>query len=203
MAKKDAGKTQQTEMAEPNQVSDQPVENSAAEINSIDSDRAAREAEVLQQEIEALRQQLADQQAKAEEYLDGWQRARAEFANYKKRVEREQSQAYQMAAGSILKRYLEVLDDLERALKNRPKEGEGQAWANGIELIYNKLLAFLENEGVKQFQAEGQSFDPNYHEAVTSEDSDQHSSGQIIEVLQQGYLLGERVLRPAMVRVAR
>ncbi len=203
MAKKDAGKTQKTETTEPSQASDQPVEGSAAEMNSIDSDRAAREAEVLQQEIEALRQQLADQQAKAEEYLDGWQRARAEFANYKKRVEREQSQAYQMAAGSILKRYLEVLDDLERALKNRPKEGEGQAWASGIELIYNKLLAFLENEGVKQFQAEGQSFDPNYHEAVTSEDSDQHSSGQIIEVLQQGYLLGERVLRPAMVRVAR
>jgi molecular chaperone GrpE len=157
----------------------------------------------LQQEAEALRQQLAEQQAKAEEYLDGWQRARAEFANYKKRVEREQSQAYQMAAGSILKRYLEVIDDLERALKNRPKEGEGQAWANGIELIYNKLLTILENEGVKQFTSDGQSFDPNYHEAVTSEDSDQHSSGQIIEVLQQGYLLGDRVLRPAMVRVAR
>ncbi len=203
MAKKDAGKTQKAETAEPSQAYDQPVESSAAELNSIDSDRAAQEAEVLQQEVEALRQQLAGQQAKAEEYLDGWQRARAEFANYKKRVEREQSQAYQMAAGSILKRYLEVIDDLERALKNRPKQGEGQAWASGIELIYNKLLAFLENEGVKQFQAEGQSFDPNFHEAVTSEDSDQHTSGQIIEVLQQGYLLGERVLRPAMVRVAR
>jgi len=203
MAKKDAGKTQKAETAEPSQAYDQPVESSAAELNSIDSDRAAQEAEVLQQEVEALRQQLAGQQAKAEEYLDGWQRARAEFANYKKRVEREQSQAYQMAAGSILKRYLEVIDDLERALKNRPKQGEGQAWASGIELIYNKLLAFLENEGVKQFQAEGQSFDPNFHEAVTSEASDQHTSGQIIEVLQQGYLLGERVLRPAMVRVAR
>jgi len=203
MAKKDAGKTQKAETTGSSQASDQPVESRAAEMNSIDSDRAAREAEVLQQEIEGLRQQLADQQSKAEEYLDGWQRARAEFANYKKRVEREQSQAYQMAAGSILKRYLEVLDDLERALKNRPKEGEGQAWASGIELIYNKLLAFLENEGVKQFQAQGQSFDPNYHEAVTSEDSDQHYSGQIIQVLQQGYLLGERVLRPAMVRVAR
>lgn len=203
MAKKDAGKTQKAETTGTSQASDQPVESSAAEMNSIDSDRAAREAGVLQQEIEALRQQLADQQSKAEEYLDGWQRARAEFANYKKRVEREQSQAYQMAAGSILKRYLEVIDDLDRALKNRPKQGEGQAWASGIELIYNKLLAFLENEGVKQFQAQGQSFDPNFHEAVTSEDSDQHSSGQIIEVLQQGYLLGDRVLRPAMVRVAR
>ena len=203
MAKKDTGKAQHAETGEPSQVSDQTVESNTADQASFDIDLAAQEAEALHQEVEVLRQQLADQQAKAEEYLDGWQRARAEFANYKKRVEREQSQAYQMAAGSILKRYLEVLDDLERALKNRPKEGEGQAWASGIELIYTKLLTFLENEGVKQFQAEGQSFDPNFHEAVTSEDSDQHSSGQIIEVLQQGYLLGERVLRPAMVRVAR
>ncbi|OGO29995.1 MAG: nucleotide exchange factor GrpE [Chloroflexi bacterium RBG_16_54_18] len=200
MAKKDTGKAQQ---AEPSQVSDRPAESSTADQETFDSDQAAKEEEALQREIEMLRQQLAGQQAKAEEYLDGWQRARAEFANYKKRVEREQSQAYQMAAGSILKRYLELTDDLERALKNRPTEGEGQAWASGIELIYSKLLTFLENEGVKQFQAEGQSFDPNYHEAVTSEESDQHSSGQIIEVLQQGYLLGERVLRPAMVRVAR
>ena len=161
------------------------------------------ETEQASMAVEALRQELVESQSKAEEYLDGWQRARAEFANYKKRMEREQAQAYQMAAGNILKRYLEVLDDLERALKNRPVEAEGQAWSNGIELIYNKLLNILENEGVKPFQAQGQSFDPNFHEAVTSEESENHASGQIIEVLQQGYLLGERVLRPAMVRVAR
>ena len=161
------------------------------------------ETEQASMAVEALRQELVESQSKAEEYLDGWQRARAEFANYKKRMEREQAQAYQMAAGNILKRYLEVLDDLERALKNRPVEAEGQAWSNGIEFIYNKLLNILENEGVKPFQAQGQSFDPNFHEAVTSEESENHASGQIIEVLQQGYLLGERVLRPAMVRVAR
>ncbi len=70
-----------------------------------------------------------DSQAKANEYLDGWQRARAEFANYKKRVDREQVQVYQAAAGTIIKRYLEILDDLERALKSRPADGEGAAWA--------------------------------------------------------------------------
>lgn len=157
-------------------------------------------------EIEALQQELAGTRAKMEEYLDGWQRSRAEFANYKKRVEREQAQAYQNARGAVIKHFLEVLDDLERALKNRPQDEEGQAWVaafRGIELVYRKLLTALEGEGVTRMQADGQFFDPNLHEAVTSEDSEAHQSGQIIEVLQHGYLLGERVLRPAVVRVAR
>lgn len=153
--------------------------------------------------LEILQGELTEARLKADEYLDGWQRSRAEFANFKKRTEREQEQVYQTAAGAIIKRYLGVLDDLERALKNRPQEGEGAAWAEGIELIYRKLLAILESEGVKPMQPEGQMFDPNLHEAILSEDSDHHESGQIIEVLQPGYLLGEKVLRPAMVRVAR
>jgi len=153
--------------------------------------------------VQSLQQDLADAQQKANEYLDGWQRSRAEFANYKKRIERDQSQTQQMAAGSILKRYLPIVDDIERALKNRPKDAEGALWANGIELIYRKMLALLESEGVTQLQAEGQPFDPNLHEAVMMEDTDRYESGQVTEVLQQGYMLGERVLRPAMVRVAR
>jgi molecular chaperone GrpE len=155
------------------------------------------------EEFQALQQQLADTLAKADEYLNGWQRSQADFANFKRRIEREQTQIYQNAAGSVIKRFLAVLDDLDRALKNRPKEGDGAAWAEGIELIYRKLMAILESEGVKPMSAEGQQFDPNLHEAILSEDSDRHESGQVIEVLQQGYLLGERVLRPAMVRVAR
>jgi molecular chaperone GrpE len=157
----------------------------------------------MEQELAALQQSLADSQGKANEYLDGWQRARADFANYKKRIEREQSQVYQSAAGSILKRQLEVLDDLDRALKNRPKDGDGAIWSNGIDLVYRKLTSIMENEGVKVMQAEGQTFDPNLHEAISSEESPNHDSGQIIEVLQKGYLLGDRVLRPALVRVAR
>jgi molecular chaperone GrpE len=157
----------------------------------------------MSQEVEVLQKTLVETRAKADEYLDGWQRARAEFANYRRRVERDQAQAQHTATGNVVKRYLEISDDLERALKNRPQKGEGADWAIGIELIYRKLLSYLESEGVKMMQAEGQMFDPNLHEAVTTEDSPQHQSGQIIEVLQPGYLLGERVLRPAVVRVAR
>ena len=167
------------------------------------SEQATMLVEELRTEIEALQAELAESRTKADEYLDGWQRSRAEFANYKKRIERDQLVVSQNAAGRIIKRYLEILDDLERALKNRPQEGEGAAWANGIELIYRKFKSILESEGITPMEAEGQQFDPNLHEAITSEESDEHESGQIIEVLQQGYMLGDRVLRPAMVRVAR
>jgi molecular chaperone GrpE len=154
-------------------------------------------------ELDELRDELARKRDQAEEYLEGWQRARAEFANYKKRVEREQAQVYQTAAGAIIKHFLGVLDDLERALKNCPKTGEGAVWAEGIELVYRKLVSILESEGVMLMQTDGQMFDPNLHEAILLEDSAQHESGQIIDALQPGYLLGEKVLRPAMVRVAK
>jgi molecular chaperone GrpE len=154
-------------------------------------------------DAQSLMDELAEARRKAEEYLDGWQRSRAEFANYKKRTERETAQAYQTAAGNLSRRYLGVLDDLERALKNRPSQGEGAAWADGIELVYRKFTAILESEGITPMNPLGEQFDPNLHEAVMSEDSDQHESGQVMEVLQQGFMLGDRVLRPAMVRVAR
>jgi molecular chaperone GrpE len=170
-------------------------ENAAAE--PVEADQLTGEtAGDLQAALEECR-------SKANEYLDGWQRARADFANYRKRVERDQAQAHQNAVGSIVRRYLDILDDLDRALKNRPQEGEGAVWASGVELIYRKFTNLLDAEGVKSMVADGQTFDPNLHEAISSEDSPDHESGQIIEVLKQGYLLGDRVLRPALVRVAR
>jgi molecular chaperone GrpE len=146
---------------------------------------------------------LAEAEAKAAENLDGWQRAQAEFANYKKRVSREQEQISADARGRVMKRYLEVLDDLDLALKNRPQEGSGADWAQGIELIQRKLLSFLESEGVLKMDPLGQVFDANMHEAVTQEESAEYESGTVSEVLRPGYTLGERVLRPATVKVAK
>lgn len=155
-------------------------------------------------EIAALRAALEEAQTKGLEYLDGWQRARADFTNYKRRIERDQAQTYQNAAGSLLKRFVDVLDDLELALKNRPKDGEGAAFAAGLELIVRKLATGLELEGVSIMDAAaGQPFDPNLHEAVSHEAGVGVESGAIIEVLKRGYLIGERVLRPAQVRVAK
>ncbi len=187
---------------------DQPLEEDGktGKEEAIDS-----EAEITEQipddeeldEIGVLQKELAETRTKMCEYLDGWQRSRAEFTNYKKRIEREQSQMYQTMSGNIIKRYLGIVDDLERALRNRPQDGQGAVWAEGIELIYQKFLSLLENEGVKPMQADGQPFDPNLHEAISLEESDHHKSGEVIEVTQQGYLQGDRVLRPAAVRVAK
>ncbi|MEE9267268.1 MAG: nucleotide exchange factor GrpE, partial [Gammaproteobacteria bacterium] len=150
-----------------------------------------------------LQHELEQAKAQAQEYLEGWQRARAEFANYKKRVARDQEDARQRIAADTLMKYLGVIDDLERALKERPDDGEAEAWAEGIELIYRKMSGVLETEGVEVIDAEGENFDPTMHEAISHDESEEHEEGEVIEVVQPGYRLGERVLRPAMVRVAK
>lgn len=154
-------------------------------------------------ELIALQEKLAEAEAKAAENLDGWQRAQAEFSNYKKRMARDQELQSAEVRGRVLKRYLEVVDDLGRALDHRPEEGAGAEWAAGVELIYKKLLSYLESEGLTRIDPLGELFDANLHEAVTQEESPDHESGVIIEVLRPGYLLGERVLRPAAVKVAK
>jgi molecular chaperone GrpE len=155
------------------------------------------------EEVAALKEELETTKAKAAEYFDGWQRERADFQNYKRRIERDQIVRTQEISGRIIKRYLAVQDDIERALKNRPTSGEAATWAEGIELVNRKLNSILESENITRIEAENQLFDPNLHEALSHEESGEHGSGQIIEVIQQGYMLGDRVIRPALVRVAR
>jgi molecular chaperone GrpE len=197
MAKK---KSERMEEHMEEQVEEQAGEETEAEArDTVQAGEDGRE----QVDIAAIENELAEARSKSEEYLEGWQRARAEFANYKKRVERDQELVQKNAAGNAIRRFLDIVDDLDRALKNRPKEGEGADWAGGVELIYRKLLAILEAEGVQPIPVEGQMFDPNLHEAISQEESLEHASGEIIGVVQNGYTLGERVLRPARVRVAR
>ncbi len=157
------------------------------------------DGEQLKAERDALQTQLAEAESKVSEYRDGWARSQAEFQNYKKRIERDNQLMYASMKGDIVKKILPALDDLERALQNRPAD---DAWANGVELIARKFANILESEGVKRIEAKGAAFDPNFHEAVTHEPSDEADSGHVIDVVQNGYILGERVIRPALVRVA-
>ncbi len=157
------------------------------------------QAETALTEVDELKGQLAEAQAQAAEYKDGWQRALADFQNYKRRTDMEKAETYLSAVGNIIRRYLPVLDDLERALGARPTN---LAWVDGIELIYRKLQTILENEGLKRIEAEGKPFDPNYHEAIAQEAAEGVEPGTVVAVMQQGYMLGERVIRPACVRVA-
>ncbi|MBV6392036.1 MAG: Protein GrpE [Anaerolineales bacterium] len=150
-------------------------------------------------EREALIQQLKEAESKIVEYKDGWARSQAEFQNFRRRMERDNEAFKTAARGDIFKKVLPVLDDLERALQNRPAD---DAWASGIELVARKFQNILEMEGVKKIEAKGAAFDPNFHEAISHEPSDVVESGHVIDVLQNGYTLGERVIRPALVRVA-
>lgn len=165
-----------------------------------ESKERSNDQEKLNLEIEALMKRLEEAEAKVAEHLDGWQRAQAEFINYKNRMQRDQETMKLLMKGDIIKKFLPVLDDLERALQNRPSDSG--SWIGGIELIHKKLQSILESEGVKRIEAEGQLFDPSFHEAISHESAEGVESGHVIEVVQNGYMLGDRVIRPAMVRVA-
>ena len=154
-------------------------------------------------ELEKLREDLELAEAQAAEYLDGWQRTQAEFSNYKKRQEAERAQMMELANITMLRKLLPVVDDFERALATLPDDLSQLTWCEGVFLIKAKLDTVLESEGVKPIETEGKEFDPRYHEAVTYEQVSGHDDGQIIDQVQRGYMLGERVLRPALVRVAK
>jgi len=189
MTEKKSKKTQ------PEEVTEVPAEA----VTSSPEGEMPETGDQVRAEIEALQKQLEEASAKAAENLDGWQRSQAEFVNYKNRIQRDRETDYASMKGDIIKKVLPVLDDLERALANRPDD---DAWADGMELIARKFQTVLEAEGVKRIEAAGQPFDPNFHEAISSEPNGEVESGHVIAVVQNGYVLGERVIRPAMVRVA-
>ncbi len=155
------------------------------------------------QRIAALEAELAQAQAQVQDYLDQVRRTAAEFANYRKRQERDQGEFIKQANAGLILKLLPILDDFALAFEHVPPEAAGSQWVEGFALIQRKLLSLLEQEGVTPIAAVGQPFDPALHEAVTHEESDQVASGHVIAEVRTGYRLGERVLRPAMVRVAR
>ncbi len=151
----------------------------------------------LQAENETLRKQNED-------YLDSLQRERAGFVNYKRRIDQENASYADRLLADHVKFFLPVADDLERSLLHRPEDPDCASWISGIELILQKLLKTLEAKGVRPIDLKpGDLFDPNNQEAVTHEENDTYTDGQIIEVVQTGYQIKDRVIRPALVRVAK
>jgi molecular chaperone GrpE len=158
---------------------------------------------VLAAEYEALKKDLSAAEAQAAEYLDGWQRARAEFANFRKRQEAERAQMMLLANAGLLGKLLPIADDFERAFRTLPECLDQLTWVDGLYMIRQKLEAVLQSEGVQPIDVEGVDFDPRLHEAITYEIADGFEEGKVIGDVQRGYMLGERVLRPALVRVAK
>jgi molecular chaperone GrpE len=157
----------------------------------------------LSAELEALRAELEQARAQAAEYLDGWKRTQADLVNYRKRVERDAAEMRASGAGQAAARFFPVLDDFEHAIRERPGSQNLGQWAEGVELIYRKGVAALEAEGINPIApAAGTEFDPNEHEAIMREVRADCEDGAILEVVHCGYRMGDRVLRPAQVRVS-
>lgn len=150
--------------------------------------------------LEGMKARLEEETEKAQRLLANWQRAEADFANYKKRIDQERGESRRMANAALIINILPILDDLERAFASLDIRLVGLTWFDGIRLIHRKLQLVLENAGVKPIQAEGQAFDPRIHEAVTYGEGEE---GKVVAEVQRGYMLHDRVLRPAMVVVGK
>jgi molecular chaperone GrpE len=150
------------------------------------------------EEADALKQTLAEEKAKAEANLAGWQRAQADFMNYKRRSEQEKEEMAKFANTTLLLNLLPVLDDLERAFAAIPPDLAEADWVVGIRLIERKLWAVLELQGLSQIKALGEPFDPRLHEALRQEKG---KDGIVVEEIQKGYKFHDRVIRPSKVAV--
>jgi molecular chaperone GrpE len=148
--------------------------------------------------IEALKMLLAEEAGKAATNLDGWQRAQADFANYKKRTEQVMSETGVIARAGLIRAILPVVDDVERALQNVPAELAGEQWVEGVQMISRKLGGILDGQGLASIKALGEPFDPIYHEAVLQAPGE---DGIVVSELEKGYMLGERVVRHSKVAV--
>jgi molecular chaperone GrpE len=169
-------------------------EERAESIGTPSRSELLERATALEHDLEAAR-------AQSEEHMRSWQRAAADFANYRRRTEEERGVMTQLSNAVLIGKMLAVLDDFDRALASVPEDAH-EGWVEGIRLVERKLRSVLESEGVTPIEAVGQPFDPNLHEAVVHQETVDYPDNTVIDEVQRGYRLGDRVLRPALVRVA-
>ena len=157
---------------------------------------------VKEEEVQDDSQEVANDSSDDEKYqdlMDKFMRLQADFANYKRRTEAQKTEYVELGVKKIVNDLLPVLDNFERALDSIE---EKDSTYDGILMIKNQLTDVLKKEGIVEMKALGEEFDPTYHHAVLTEDSDEYDSGYVIEVLQKGYLINDKTLRPAMVKVS-
>lgn len=155
----------------------------------------AQEEEAAEAPAEEKKEMSAEDEALNVKYM----RLMADFQNFKRRTEKEKSDIYAFANEKIVSELLNVIDNFERALEH---SAEGDSFAEGMNMIFKQLQGVLEKAGVSEINAQGEDFDPNFHNAVMTEDSEEYESGKVTAVLQKGYILNNKVIRPSMVKVA-
>jgi molecular chaperone GrpE len=182
------------DMANEEEMQDRSAEEEGTEQPA--SDNSVEQAQELMQE-------LSKERERADANMAGWQRAVADFANYRKEVERQRGETVRNANGDLIRRLLPIIDDMERAFQNVPLEIGDHSWVKGMRQIQQKAFSVFEQEGVTAYDSLGQEFDPAYHDAITVEETSPDNDGKVVGEILRGYRFRDRVLRPAMVKVGR
>jgi molecular chaperone GrpE len=186
-----------------------PDSDGAEDASASGEDSAGRDAEPAA-EASAQEEPAADErdariaelERQVEEYRQRLLRAQADFDNFRRRTQREKEELVKFASADLITRLLPVLDNFERAIGASKSSGDFESLAKGVDMIHRQLLQLLEQEGLKPMETVGQPFNPELHEAVMRVESDEHEEGTVVEELQRGYILKDRVIRPAMVKVS-
>jgi len=178
-------------------------DGAASGANAEESGAGAGDSNPLEAEIASLRQQLEAKDLEAKNNYERLLRQAAEVENFKKRSTREREDAIRFANESLVKDLLPVVDNLERAIAHASGGGNGKPLVEGVEMVLRGLLDVLAKHGVSLISAQGQPFDPTKHEAMSQVESDEHESNSVVEELHKGYMLRDRLLRAALVSVAK
>lgn len=197
--KSPAQEQRDSEIGETGAVPEEVFHESPDEADVVAESQAER---ILPEDVRHLIDRCEDAEKKAEEEHQNLLRALADFDNYRRRTRAEMDQARQFAIEDFAIRLLPIMDNFERAIKAAEEIKDFDALHGGVILILRQLGDVLQKEGVEPIEAEGRQFDPNLHEAAMRVDTDEYPDGTIIEEFQKGYKLGDKVIRPAMVKVA-
>ena len=180
-------------------------EAEAAEARSDEAAEAAGEAETTEGAAEAAEPEdprIAELRQQAEEYNNRYLRAQADFDNFRRRTLKEKEELAQYASMKLITQLLPVIDNFGRALQTGGEQTDSQSFFKGVDMIYRQFSQVLEAEGLKAMDPVGQPFDPEMHQAIMQVESDEYEEGIVVEVVQPGYWLKDKVIRPAMVKVS-
>ncbi len=173
-----------------------------ASTKTEDKEISNNKEDEVQEQTSDLSKKYESKEKEFEELNSKYMRLQADFMNFKRRQERDRQNIYDFAVQDLLKELLPLLDNFERALDSSKKEEINDGFYEGIQMLYKQFIDTLSKNGLKEIEAKDQKFDPNVHNAVMQEQSDEHEEGTVIEVFQKGYKLKDRVIRPSMVKVS-
>lgn len=192
---------QEEKMDRNEQMDSEAVE--AADVEHMQEGEATSEAEgKAAEEAQEEPAELKEARAQAEELQQRLLRAQADFDNFRRRTMKEKEELAQYASSKLVTQLLPVLDNFERALAAAQTGSEEQSFVKGVDMIFRQFMQVLEQEGVKAMNAVGEPFNPEFHQAIMQVESEEHEEGIVVEEVQKGYMLKDRVLRPAMVKVS-